>query len=237
MAERLRILIVLGTRPEAIKFFPIVKALAADAGLEVVVATTGQHREMVDQILGPFGIAPQHDLDIMRPDQSLNDIVCRVIPLLEDLYRTVEPSIVLVQGDTTSAFAATGISTSSFRERWKPSIASRLQRRRKSICIAATASTSAVATFAATTGRSFRDSPRRDTNIPTIATSSPTPMRSSWIADCVSAKSVTTDRCITSYSAPDKTDEHTDTSTSGSGCGCHIFLSASRITKPRKPPV
>src|SRR6185436_14302006 len=50
--------------------------------------------------------APQHDLDIMRPDQSLNDIVCRVIPLLEELYRTVTPSIVLVQGDTTSAFAA-----------------------------------------------------------------------------------------------------------------------------------
>ena len=106
MADRPRILIVLGTRPEAIKFFPIIKALTADAGLEVVVATTGQHREMVDQILGPFGIAPQHDLDIMRPDQSLNDIVCRVIPLLEDLYRKVEPSIVLVQGDTTSAFAA-----------------------------------------------------------------------------------------------------------------------------------
>jgi len=106
VAERPRILIVLGTRPEAIKFFPVVRALQADPDLDVVLATTGQHREMVDQILGPFGIAPQHDLDIMRPDQSLNDIVCRVIPLLEDLYRRVEPSIVLVQGDTTSAFAA-----------------------------------------------------------------------------------------------------------------------------------
>ncbi len=106
MADRPRILIVLGTRPEAIKFFPIVRALQADRDLEVVLATTGQHREMVDQILGPFGITPQHDLDIMRPDQSLNDIVCRVIPLLEDLYRMVTPSIVLVQGDTTSAFAA-----------------------------------------------------------------------------------------------------------------------------------
>lgn len=106
MAERPRVLVVLGTRPEAIKFFPIVRELQADPDLEVVLATTGQHREMVDQILGPFGITPQHDLDIMRPDQSLNDIVCRVIPLLEDLYRTVAPSIVLVQGDTTSAFAA-----------------------------------------------------------------------------------------------------------------------------------
>jgi UDP-N-acetylglucosamine 2-epimerase (non-hydrolysing) len=106
VADRPRILIVLGTRPEAIKFFPIVRALQADPDLDVVLATTGQHREMVDQILGPFGIAPQHDLDIMRPDQSLNDIVCRVIPLLEDLYRQVEPAIVLVQGDTTSAFAA-----------------------------------------------------------------------------------------------------------------------------------
>lgn len=106
MAERPRILIVLGTRPEAIKFFPIVRALQADPALDVILATTGQHREMVDQILGPFGIAPQHDLDIMRPDQSLNDIVCRVIPLLEELYRHVDPAIVLVQGDTTSAFAA-----------------------------------------------------------------------------------------------------------------------------------
>jgi UDP-N-acetylglucosamine 2-epimerase (non-hydrolysing) len=100
------VLVILGTRPEAIKLFPVIRALAAEPLLEVEVATTGQHREMVDQILGPFGIAPDHDLDIMRPDQSLNDIVCRVIPLLEGLYTEVRPSIVLVQGDTTSAFCA-----------------------------------------------------------------------------------------------------------------------------------
>jgi len=106
VADRPRVLVILGTRPEAIKLFPVIRALAAEPRLEVTVATTGQHREMVDQILGPFGITPDHDLDIMRPDQSLNDIVCRVIPLLESLYTDVRPSIVLVQGDTTSAFCA-----------------------------------------------------------------------------------------------------------------------------------
>jgi UDP-N-acetylglucosamine 2-epimerase (non-hydrolysing) len=106
VADRPRVLVILGTRPEAIKLFPVIRALAAEPRLEVKVATTGQHREMVDQILGPFGIAPDHNLDIMRPDQSLNDIVCRVIPLLESLYTEVRPSIVLVQGDTTSAFCA-----------------------------------------------------------------------------------------------------------------------------------
>ena len=106
MADRPRVLLILGTRPEAIKLFPVIRALRTEPRLEVLVATTGQHREMVDQILGPFGIAPDHDLDIMRPDQSLNEIVCRVIPLLERLYTDVRPSIVLVQGDTTSAFSA-----------------------------------------------------------------------------------------------------------------------------------
>ena len=106
MADRPRVLVILGTRPEAIKLFPVIRALQAEPLLKVTVATTGQHREMVDQILGPFGIAPDHDLDIMRPDQSLNDIVCRVIPLLENLYTGVRPSIVVVQGDTTSAFCA-----------------------------------------------------------------------------------------------------------------------------------
>jgi len=106
VAERPRVLVILGTRPEAIKLFPVIRALQEEPRLAVTVATTGQHREMVDQILGPFGIAPEHDLDIMRPDQSLNDIVCRVIPLLESLYKEARPSIVLVQGDTTSAFCA-----------------------------------------------------------------------------------------------------------------------------------
>jgi len=100
------ILVVLGTRPEAIKLLPVIRALRSEPRLEVRVVTTGQHREMVDQILGPFGVTPDHDLDIMKPGQSLNDIVCRVIPLLDDLLKTLDPRLVLVQGDTTSAFSA-----------------------------------------------------------------------------------------------------------------------------------
>lgn len=106
MVDRPLVLVVLGTRPEAIKLFPVIQALAAEPGVRVALAVTGQHREMVDQILGPFGIAPDHDLDIMRPDQSLNEIVCRVIPRLGELYARTRPALVLVQGDTTSAFAA-----------------------------------------------------------------------------------------------------------------------------------
>lgn len=101
-----KVLVILGTRPEAIKLFPVARALQAEKRLTTRVVTTGQHREMVDQILGPFGIVPDHDLDIMRADQTLNEIVCRVIPRLEELYLSERPSLVLVQGDTTSAFCA-----------------------------------------------------------------------------------------------------------------------------------
>jgi UDP-N-acetylglucosamine 2-epimerase (non-hydrolysing) len=106
LAERPLVLVVLGTRPEAIKLFPVIQALAAESRVRVALAVTGQHREMVDQILGPFGISPDHDLDIMRPDQSLNEIVCRVIPRIAKLYARLKPALVVVQGDTTSAFAA-----------------------------------------------------------------------------------------------------------------------------------
>jgi UDP-N-acetylglucosamine 2-epimerase (non-hydrolysing) len=101
-----KVLVILGTRPEAIKLFPVARALQTETRLRTIVVTTGQHREMVDQILGPFGIVPDHDLDIMRPDQTLNAIVCGVIPRLEELYLKERPSLVLVQGDTTSAFCA-----------------------------------------------------------------------------------------------------------------------------------
>ena len=111
MAEQRRdgrpvVLVILGTRPEAIKLFPVARALQAEPRLRTRVVTTGQHREMVDQILQPMGIVPDSDLDIMRPDQSLNDIVSRIVPRLEALYDQERPALVLVQGDTTSAFCA-----------------------------------------------------------------------------------------------------------------------------------
>jgi UDP-N-acetylglucosamine 2-epimerase (non-hydrolysing) len=106
LAERPLVFVVLGTRPEAIKMLPVIRALQGEPRLATRVITTGQHREMVDQILSPFGVVPDHDLDVMRPDQTLNDIVCRVIPLLDKLYVDLKPQLVLVQGDTSSAFAA-----------------------------------------------------------------------------------------------------------------------------------
>jgi len=106
LADRPLVFVVLGTRPEAIKMLPVIRALQGEPRLAVRVVTTGQHREMVDQILSPFGVVPDHDLDVMRPNQTLNDIVCRVIPLLDRLYVEHQPKVVLVQGDTSSAFAA-----------------------------------------------------------------------------------------------------------------------------------
>jgi len=106
LGERGLVLVVLGTRPEAIKFLPVIRALSVEPRIRLGVVTTGQHREMVEQILGPFGVKPDHDLDVMRPNQSLNDIVCGVVPRLDRLYLELSPCMVLVQGDTTSAFAA-----------------------------------------------------------------------------------------------------------------------------------
>ncbi|HVR85116.1 MAG TPA: UDP-N-acetylglucosamine 2-epimerase (non-hydrolyzing) [Planctomycetota bacterium] len=106
MTERDLVLVALGTRPEAIKLLPVIRELSGHPDLAVRVVATGQHREMVDQILAPFGMKPDYDLEIMRSEQTLNEIVCRVIPLLERLYAELAPKMVLVQGDTTSAFAA-----------------------------------------------------------------------------------------------------------------------------------
>jgi len=75
-----RVLVVLGTRPEAIKLAPVVRALKRDGSLDTLVVLTGQHREMVTQILEPFGIEPDESLDIMERDQSLNGIMERALP-------------------------------------------------------------------------------------------------------------------------------------------------------------
>ncbi|NJL01646.1 MAG: UDP-N-acetylglucosamine 2-epimerase (non-hydrolyzing) [Spirulinaceae cyanobacterium SM2_1_0] len=96
----------LGTRPEAIKLAPVIQALRRSPHLQTRVILTGQHREMVDQVMQLFQLQADHDLDIMQPRQSLTDITCYSLRGLENLYRELEPSIVLVQGDTTTAFAA-----------------------------------------------------------------------------------------------------------------------------------
>lgn len=102
----MKVAIVFGTRPEAIKMAPVVAAFRADSAFETLVCVTGQHRTMLDQVLGIFGIEPDIDLDIMTPGQSLTDITVRVLQGMEKVIREHKPDIVLVHGDTTTAMAA-----------------------------------------------------------------------------------------------------------------------------------
>jgi UDP-N-acetylglucosamine 2-epimerase (non-hydrolysing) len=101
-----KVLVVYGTRPEAIKMAPVVTALEQSPVLEPVVAVTGQHREMLDQVNALFGIVPAHDLDIIRPRQQLHEITCRALDGLTRAIRAEQPDVVVVQGDTTTAFVA-----------------------------------------------------------------------------------------------------------------------------------
>jgi len=102
----LRVDIVLGTRPEAVKLLPVIRALREDANFAPRVVATAQHREMLDQILAPFGVTPEVDLDVMQAGQTLNQLVGRVVPLIDRAFAQDRPEFVLVQGDTTSAFCA-----------------------------------------------------------------------------------------------------------------------------------
>lgn len=97
---------VFGTRPEAIKLGPVVKALKAEPGIELTVCTTGQHREMLKQVLDLFEIVPDVDLDLMTPGQTLTDITRRVLEKLSPMLAERPVDWLLVQGDTTTAFAA-----------------------------------------------------------------------------------------------------------------------------------
>ena len=102
----MRVLSVFGTRPEAIKMAPVVRALAAVPGLDSRVCVTAQHREMLDQVLELFDIRPDYDLDIMRDDQDLTHITGAVLSGMEEVLADSEPGRVLVHGDTTTTFAA-----------------------------------------------------------------------------------------------------------------------------------
>jgi UDP-N-acetylglucosamine 2-epimerase (non-hydrolysing) len=100
-----RVMVVFGTRPEAIKLAPVVRALEQTEGLEPFVVVTGQHREMLDQVNSFFGIAPHVDLDLMIHGATPNAIARRVLREIERLLESERPDAVVVQGDTTSAFA------------------------------------------------------------------------------------------------------------------------------------
>lgn len=102
-----KILLVFGTRPEAIKMAPLVKALQKDAEhFETKVCVTAQHRQMLDQVLEVFEITPEYDLNIMAPNQDLYDITSKVLLGLRDVLKDFRPDVVLVHGDTTTSMAA-----------------------------------------------------------------------------------------------------------------------------------
>jgi UDP-N-acetylglucosamine 2-epimerase (non-hydrolysing) len=104
---RRRVLVVFGTRPEAIKMAPVVRALKAEPSLETVVCVTAQHRSMLDQVLDLFAIVPDIDLDLMKNRQTVADLTGSVLHGITQVLETARPDLALVHGDTTTAFATT----------------------------------------------------------------------------------------------------------------------------------
>lgn len=101
-----RILVLIGTRPEAVKLAPLVMELRQRAGVDCRVCLTGQHRDMVHDVLAFFGVDPDHDLQLMEPNQRLASFTSRAVQCLDGYLRTERPELVVVQGDTTTTFAA-----------------------------------------------------------------------------------------------------------------------------------
>lgn len=107
MSERVKVLVVFGTRPEAIKLAPVLRVLDNHPGFDTRICVTAQHREMLDQALDLFQIKPHHDLDLMRENQSLFDLTSRALIQLEPVLKQEKPDVILVQGDTTTVFVTT----------------------------------------------------------------------------------------------------------------------------------
>ena len=101
-----KVMLVFGTRPEAIKMMPVLLELKKQPGIETVLAVTGQHRQMLDQVLEVFDVEPDYDLSIMKPQQNLFDITRDVLGGMKKILEEVKPDLVLVHGDTTTTFAA-----------------------------------------------------------------------------------------------------------------------------------
>ncbi|BAM48151.1 non-hydrolyzing UDP-N-acetylglucosamine 2-epimerase [Amphibacillus xylanus] len=105
--EKIKVMVVFGTRPEAIKMAPLVRELQERSSeFELIVTVTAQHREMLDQVLDVFGVKPNYDLNIMKKKQTLAEITTRALNGLNDIIEETSPDIVLVHGDTTTTFAA-----------------------------------------------------------------------------------------------------------------------------------
>ena len=111
-----KVMLVFGTRPEAIKMCPLVKAFQEDSmkaveegrepDFQTIVCVTGQHREMLDQVLKIFDVTPDYDLNIMKQGQDLYDVTARVLTGMRDVLKEAKPDVVLVHGDTTTSTAA-----------------------------------------------------------------------------------------------------------------------------------
>ena len=106
IASTIPVAVILGTRPEAIKLAPVIKQLNSSDCLKTYLILTGQHREMVDRVMDLFGFSADFDLAIMKPKQTLTSITCDSLLGLAEIFQKIEPQMVFVQGDTTTAFSA-----------------------------------------------------------------------------------------------------------------------------------
>lgn len=105
--KKIKVMVVFGTRPEAIKMAPLVLELQEQSEtIETITVVTAQHRQMLDQVLETFRIQPDYDLDIMGKNQSLLDITARILEKFDPVVKEVKPDMILVHGDTTTTFAA-----------------------------------------------------------------------------------------------------------------------------------
>ena len=104
--SRIKVLTVLGTRPEAVKLAPVIRSLQSAPDIESMICVTAQHREMLDQVLQVFDIRPDYDLNLMRPNQTLAELTAAVLTHLDPLLKELNPDWVFVQGDTTTVMAA-----------------------------------------------------------------------------------------------------------------------------------
>ena len=116
----IKVMTVFGTRPEAIKMAPLVKALQKqDDQFQTIVCVTGQHRQMLDQVLSLFEITPDYDLDIMKPGQDLYDVTARILTGMRTVLAEAKPDVVLVHGDTSTS--TTAALSAFYAQRYCPS--------------------------------------------------------------------------------------------------------------------
>ena len=101
-----KVALIFGTRPEAIKMCPLVNELKKRETIETIVCVTGQHREMLHQVLNVFNVVPDYDLDIMKPNQNLFDVTINILSKIKDVLEKERPDVVLVHGDTTTTYVA-----------------------------------------------------------------------------------------------------------------------------------